>query len=138
VRENRDTNGYENKGIANFFASFKKGSRSIRRVLEKNDARTIVSVDRIRNKFCDLVGVNLNSIQNWNLISSLWTKNFLQKKIRDFTFKFYNNILGTNTRVANFVNGHDRTCTFCKITDNNALTEETFFHLFFERKKRKV
>jgi hypothetical protein len=49
-----------------------------------------------------------------------------------FKFKYYNNILGINTRVAHFNPIVDAGCTFCKITGPHPVPSETFVHLFFE------
>ncbi len=49
-----------------------------------------------------------------------------------FKFKYYNNILGINTRVAHFNPEVDAGCTFCKITGPHPVPSETFVHLFYE------
>ena len=51
---------------------------------------------------------------------------------RTFLFKFYNNLLGLNSRVAHFVRGHPRTCTFCDIRHDPDPNPENTLHLFFE------
>ena len=55
-----------------------------------------------------------------------WNFHALPNKIREFIFKFVNNTLGLNTRLAHFVVDRGWLCTFCGIQD------ETFFHLFFQ------
>jgi len=49
-----------------------------------------------------------------------------------FLFKLHNNLLGLNTRVANFVENHPRTCTFCDLRREPVEYPETTLHLFFE------
>jgi hypothetical protein len=53
-------------------------------------------------------------------------------KLREFIFKFRNNLLGLNTRVSHFNGNVDRLCTFCKNSNVIPVPEETFTHLFFE------
>jgi hypothetical protein len=49
-----------------------------------------------------------------------------------FKFKYYNNILGINSRVAHFNPEVDAGCTFCKITGPHPVPAESFVHLFYE------
>jgi len=61
-----------------------------------------------------------------------WNLNFLPNKIREFSFKFYGNILGLNSRVAHFGININPGCTFCRLTIGQAIPSESFLHLFFE------
>jgi hypothetical protein len=77
-------------------------------------------------------------------IISAWSKNALSNRFRTFLFKFYNNILGLNTRVSHFDNNVSRKCTLCTINQQSVFTnanpgtvpvpvpDETFKHLFFD------
>ena len=60
-----------------------------------------------------------------------WDNSFLPGKIRTFLFKFYNNILGLNSRVAKFNVDTDPSCTFCSLQNHRPAEKETFAHLFF-------
>jgi hypothetical protein len=52
---------------------------------------------------------------------------------REFLYKFFNNILGLNSRVANFVAGHSAECTLCVLNrEPLPINTESFLHLFFE------
>jgi hypothetical protein len=51
-------------------------------------------------------------------------------RYRMFVFKFYNNILGINTRTSHFGTNVTRRCFFC-FKAGRADTDESFFHLFF-------
>jgi len=64
-------------------------------------------------------------------ISCIWNYNFLPNRMREFVFKFFNNILGINTRVSHFNNDHSRVCTFCHLVNSNTREDESFIHLFF-------
>jgi hypothetical protein len=47
-----------------------------------------------------------------------------------FAFKFFNNILGLNTRTSHFAVNPTRNCQFCLLANNDNLPDETFTHLF--------
>ena len=60
-----------------------------------------------------------------------WNNFFLQGAIRTFLFKFYNNTLGINSRVAKFVPETDPSCTFCSNLNLRPSPKESFSHLFY-------
>ena len=64
-------------------------------------------------------------------VLGLWNTGGLNNRIRTFIFKFYNNLLGLNTRLSHFVANQTRGCTFCEGTVTPA-PDETFIHLFLE------
>jgi hypothetical protein len=49
-----------------------------------------------------------------------------------FGFKFYNNILGLNTRTFHFAAAPNRNCFFCSASPHPTNTDETFLHLFLQ------
>ena len=54
--------------------------------------------------------------------------------IREFSFKFFNNSLGLNQRLARYVGGRGEECTFCSIANKGPNVPETFIHFFFDVK----
>ena len=52
--------------------------------------------------------------------------------LREFSFKFFNNSLGLNQRIAHFVGGQGQGCTFCTIVNNGPILPESFIHFFFD------
>ena len=64
-------------------------------------------------------------------MNSAWGHNFFDNSMKTFLFKFHNNLLGTNTRVAHFVRNHSRTCTFCDLLRVDEENSESILHLFF-------
>ena len=53
--------------------------------------------------------------------------------IREFSFKFFNNSLGLNQRIARYVGGRGEECTFCSLSITfGPYLPESFLHLFFE------
>jgi hypothetical protein len=77
--------------------------------------------------FLNHIPFQISSVGN---VASPFLYNLLVK-IRTFAFKFYNNILGLNTRTSHFIINPNRNCTFCSLRDGSA-TDETFLHLFFQ------
>jgi hypothetical protein len=66
------------------------------------------------------------------MLYTLWCNTWLPNKYRDFIFKFTNNMLGLNTRIAHFTDRTDRRCTFCVLTGKAVSPDETFPHLFYD------
>ncbi len=56
---------------------------------------------------------------------------YLNSGIRVFIFKYYNNILGINSRVAHFNREVDASCTFCTLCNNLPAPKETIAHVFY-------
>ena len=73
---------------------------------------------------------NVTDLRATHLLSS-WNNTKLNNKIRTFLFKFYNNILGLNSRVAKFNNAIDPSCTFCTANKLFPAEKESFSHLFY-------
>ena len=65
---------------------------------------------------------------------SFWGFTFVPMNIREFSFKFFNNSLGLNQRLAHFVEGRGGGCTFCSLNsaNNGPVPPETFTHFFFD------
>jgi hypothetical protein len=61
----------------------------------------------------------------------MWNCTGLTNRQKTFIFKFYNNLLGLNTRLSHFVINQSRGCTFCHGTVD-PVPDETFLHLFFD------
>jgi hypothetical protein len=51
--------------------------------------------------------------------------------MRIFKFKYYNNLLGLNSRVAHFNMAITEECTFCNLVGPKPAASETFVHLFY-------
>jgi hypothetical protein len=121
--------------ISEFVTRFKKGSRNFRNIFAKTSAGKVTSSKNKKIKtFFQLVNVNILPDPDLEKFNSEWAKGFYPMKLRDFIYKFRNNILGINTRVSHFANNVSRTCTFCAIANPRAAVDETFCHLFFDCK----
>jgi hypothetical protein len=61
-----------------------------------------------------------------------WNRTFFGNRCREFLFRFYNNILGINSRVAHFVPGFEAECSLCSVGNEQLpVPLETFIHVFF-------
>jgi hypothetical protein len=65
---------------------------------------------------------------------ALWKKNGINNRMKTFIFKFFNNLLGINTRLSHFVDNWSRKCTFCNSKAEINQSDETFKHLFLDCK----
>ena len=133
VRNNLGTYEGVSCPLAWFFSSFKNGSKSIRRIFEKDRSKKIkVSTLTSTTTFCRLIGIPSIDESILKMMLSVWGLSFLSNKHREFSFKFYNNTLGLNTRLSHFVDNNTRSCTFCTVNNSINPQEETFLHLFLE------
>ena len=83
--------------------------------------------------FCNLTSTEIDDIEQLRIKNMMgsWNYSFLPSKIRTFLFKYYNNTLGLNSRVAHFNLDIDPSCTFCSLKNLRPADRETFSHLFF-------
>ncbi len=125
----RNTNG-ESSTIFETFCTIKKPAKKCRIFLASS---RIQDLDKLTTTctFFRLVGLEYTGNKNYEVNVSWWNFFFLPNRIRTFAFKFYNNILGLNTRTAHFIINPNRNCTFCSLRDGSAV-DESFLHLFFQ------
>ena len=119
--------------IVDFFSSFKKGSKSCRKILTKKSSKSIETQKLTTvTTFFSLISLGLPDTCTIGNFLSLWNLSYLPNKFRELIFKFYNNKLGINTgtRTSHF-GGGTRDCTFCTLQGHNEI-DESFIHLFFE------
>jgi hypothetical protein len=115
------------KSLENFFAGFKKGSKTIRKIMcqSKNKLPEVITA------FCTVTNqINIpEKVFGENL--GLFEINSIPNNLREFIFKFFHNRLGLNARIAHFLD-NSRWCTFCSIVGRNLgpFEDETFCHFF--------
>jgi hypothetical protein len=126
--------------LSNFMSRIKKGSRNYRTVLLKDSNRKLGNKN-VLSKFFSLCGldimvpVKLTSIDNRLLkFNSWWNYSFISNRLREFIFKFSNNLLGIKCRIAHFNHHVNELCTFCELYEIRPSPRETFSHLFFDCK----
>jgi hypothetical protein len=116
-----------------------KGSKNIRNILYKAEiSRKKIDLTKSKQvkKFFELIEVPVPNKEKISFYMSLWSCHFLPNKIREFGYKFFNNTLGINTRVAHFNANIGTGCTFCSIRgrgeEGGATPDESFLHLFHD------
>ena len=114
--------------VRNFCMRTKRGSKRYRKLLSI-DAE--LGVSQNISKFAELTDTIINETFSKTLNAS-WGFNYFSNNMRTFSYKLHNNILGLNTRVAHFVRGNPRTCTFCDLRGEPDENLETTKHLFFD------
>jgi hypothetical protein len=120
--------------MVDFFKSFKKGSKCIRRVLyslRKSKKNPFGGLGVVKN-FLALTGIGLIDESDLKNLYSCWSFGYIPNRFRDFLFKFTNNLLGLNVRTVHFTERVDRGCTFCTMTNKPVRHDETFLHFFYE------
>ena len=120
-----------NISIERFLLRFKSGSKPFRNVLVS--ARKCKPVAELTNvkSFLRLTGLGNPHTNHLKNAQGFWAYGFIPNTLREFVFKFNNNILGLNTRVSHFVADHSRACTFCTLRRVPQPPDENFTHLFF-------
>jgi hypothetical protein len=119
--------------IGTFVRRFKKGSKPFRKMFEKYSVATnLAKLPRRTKTYFNLVGLPVPVPEDLKYFNSLWMISTLPISIREFFFKFKNNMLGLNVRVAHFNNEIAQACTFCTISNIAVIPDETFVHLFFD------
>ena len=134
ARKKFHEDGEKGFSLFTFMASEKKGSKLFRRILTKTPKKVveknIKQMSQVKT-FLRLTETNeLETIRTKSMLGA-WNNFFLQGAIRTFLFKFYNNTLGINSRVAKFVPETDPSCTFCSILNLRPSPKESFTHLFY-------
>jgi hypothetical protein len=120
--------------MRDFLFRFKKGSKNFRKIL---DAGAYKNTPLVRNQrvktFFRLINLPVPAENTLEKIYADWTYTVYTVKVRDFAFKYRNNLLGLNTRVSHFNDIVQRGCTFCNLTRAGAdpVPDETFDHLFY-------
>ncbi len=133
VNSRRDDEIKQSQSLEFFIKSFVKGSKPFRRILSYRDSigYNICTLNTVKT-FSDLVGLEAEK----NVLHSCWgewQRHFYGNRCKEFLYKFRNNILGLNQRVANFVPGFEAECSLCVINyEPLPRNVESFMHLFFE------
>jgi hypothetical protein len=119
-------------GIEFFMKTFTRGSKPFRRILCHSEfiKQKIENVHTVRS-FFEITGIAAPDPVQLRKCWGFCNKTYLGNKCREFLFKFYKNILGTNDRVSKFVHGHNPECTLCEISNEPLPRQaESFNHIF--------
>jgi hypothetical protein len=124
--------GEKSSTITDFINSFKKGSKYFRKFISLWDPKKDLGKTTQVKTFLQLIDCPEPCTVRLRNIYSNWNKYYLNSNVRAFLFKYYNNILGINSRVAHFNPDIDCACTFCSLAGHLPAPKETFVHLFFD------
>ncbi len=131
MRPNNRSNG-SSRFIVDEFIPLKNPGKKLRGSLTKKGREQCdISKAKFVVKFRELTQTTLPSKETLGTRVSLWNLSGINNRVRTFLLKFFNNILGLNTRISHFGPGQSRDCTSCLGTIG-PISEETFIHLFFE------
>jgi hypothetical protein len=117
--------------IRAFMMSFKKGTKNFRKAIEFQEKEQNIASSAQVLTFLRTTETNEPTLQRIKSLFSNWNLYYLSSGIRVFIFKYYNNILGINSRVAHFNREIDASCTFCTLRNNLPAPKETLTHVFF-------
>jgi hypothetical protein len=122
--------------LKEFVCRTKKGSKRFRRVLASSVLTVPVENLRVVQTFFRLLPAEVPDSNIVGKLHGVWTWHFLSNRIRFFAFQFFNNSLGTKTRIAaRYRNGGnilDQRCTFCIKAGSLVPMREEFMHVFYD------
>jgi hypothetical protein len=116
-----------------YMKTFQKGSRPLRNVMMHFDLKKadIAKVNTVVS-FFEIIELQMLPPEHLKMVWGMWGNSSFGNRCREFIFKFYNNILGLNSRVAKFVQNHPSECTLCTVgKEPLPIMAETFSHVFF-------
>jgi hypothetical protein len=118
--------------LEDFMSRPRKGSKRYRSIFDEYD-ETQFSIQKNKrvSTFFRLVNLPIPDNSTLEVLWGQWTLCSYNVKLREFCFKFRNNILGINTRVAHFNANISRGCTFCTLNRVIPIPDEDFMHVFF-------
>ncbi len=132
LKTNERNNGSKKK-LFKEFGTIKKPGKKIRKSLVKKRRKNVeLRTQTFTVKFLEITGTVFPGEKQYGSVISLWNSQGITNRARVFLFKFFNNILGINTRLSHFVPNHSRGCTFCQLSAVNPVPDETFSHLFLD------
>jgi hypothetical protein len=131
IRVNQLNNG-TSVSFQEEYGTLKKPGKKLRKLLMARHHKPFNSEEQPTTRtFLNLTGLAYPNLKSYGICTSLWNRNGLSNRFKTFLFRFYNNILGLNTRLSHFVPNISRKCTFCEITSGQQSVDESFLHIFF-------
>jgi hypothetical protein len=114
----------------------KKGSKRFRIVIAYKNQPSQIENLRVVQTFFRLLPAEIPDPATVGKLHCIWTWHFLSNRTRFFAFQFFNNSLGTKTRIAaryrNGGNNIDQRCTFCVKAGSLVPMREDFIHVFYD------
>ena len=119
--------------LSEFFQKIKKGSKRFRMILDHVNVKDgdLLKCTTI-NSYAKTTDTTF-SVEAAALINlALWNTYRFPNRLKIFTFKFYNNLLGTGNRVVHFNPTAEIWCVFCYNKPSLPAPIESFSHVFFD------
>jgi len=130
LKANRSSDGSSVSLRENF--NIKKPGPKIRASLVKKRRKPFDLGEQQTSKtFFRINGLVYVGNELYSKIVSLWSHSGFTNRQKTFLFKFFNNILGLNTRTSHFAVNATRDCFFCTKNNPPISTDESFIHLFY-------
>jgi hypothetical protein len=117
--------------IRAFMFSFKKGTKNFRKTIEFREKELNLAASAQVLTFLRTTETVEPTKQRLRSLFSNWNLYYINSSIKVFIFKYYNNILGLNSRVSHFNREVDASCTFCTLRHALPAPKETLVHLFY-------
>jgi hypothetical protein len=122
--------------LKGYVAGIKKGSKRFRRTFEYGAQSIPVQELRVVQTFFRLIGTDVPDPTAVGKLHTIWTWQFLNNRMRFFSFQFHNNSLGVKSRIAaRYRNGGniiDERCTFCVKAGSMVPMRDEFLHVFYD------
>jgi hypothetical protein len=112
--------------------SIKNPGRKIRKKMLKRRKKPFnLESQQTCKTFFKITNIPYIGNEKFEKIVSLWNISGFTNREKSFIFKFYNNLLGINTRTSHFAANPNRACYFCSRRTPAVNQDESFLHLFF-------
>jgi hypothetical protein len=112
--------------------NIKKPGPKIRALMVKRRKKPFdLGKQRTVKTFFRITGIQYVGNELFSKIVAVWTEQGFTNRQKSFLFKFFNNILGINTRTSHFAENGTRVCFFCSKKNPPERHDESFIHLFY-------
>jgi hypothetical protein len=112
--------------------NIKKPGAKIRGLLVKKRKKPFdLEEQQTCKTFFRITGIEYVGNELFSKICSIWNVSGFTNRQKSFMFKFYNNILGLNTRTSHFAVNVNRTCFFCSKNTPPAQCGRNFYSFIF-------
>jgi hypothetical protein len=111
--------------------NIKKPGPKIRSIMVKRRKKPFdLEKQQTSKTFFQITGIPYVGNKIFSSITAIWTVPGFTNRQKTFIFKYFNNILGINTRTSHFAANATRVCFFCTKKNPPEANDETFLHLF--------
>jgi hypothetical protein len=131
LKPNTRNNG-SSRNFSTEFLPLKNPGKKIRKCLAKSKRKQFeLSKTKSVVSFLSITNLVYPEPNGLRMQITIWNIGGISNRVRVFFFKFYNNLLGLNTRLSHFVANQSRGCNFCE-GSADPVPDETFIHVFLQ------